>query len=378
MKKLTTLLLSISALCSTAAQAQVKPESWPDYLPSFEGTVKARFETSTYDGQFRFNVRNARLGLFGNAGERVYYKFQVDFSNEGMTTVLDAYAGYKVGNFNLMIGQLPYHFSSDVLRSPNVSMFANRSFIAKYISGFYGENLDDGRVSGFVGGIGGRDIGANFSYAFKLGIPVKATFSLLNGAGVNNPQWQSNMNFMGRLDFTLSKKLSAGVSYYNGSTALHSHVRTVVLTGEQIAVMARNHIEMLDAELSFKSGNFTLDAEYAQRMLKENTRHMMTAAHVFGSYKFMLKNSKFAQFIMPVARWDIGDNIDYLNKTSYMRESFSSNRITAGVTIGLPGAIVKSELRFQYEKYFLKDTPSDLSINKLLQDKFTVEVVVAF
>ena len=73
-----------------------------------------------------------------------------------------------------------------------------------------------------------------------------------------------------------------------------------------------------------------------------------------------------------------GNNVDYLNTITGKREGFNANRITAGVNIGFGEKWIKSELRLNYEKYLLKERPSDFSKNKLLQDKFTLEVVATF
>ena len=371
---LLTILLS-PAISPALIYAQ---ETAVNYTPHFDGTVKARFEVSAYDGGSRFNVRNARFGVAGNAAERIHYRFQVDYSYEGSFMVLDAYAGYRHGGWDFMLGQLPYRFSSDVLRAPNTNLFANRSFIAKYITGYYGDAIVGGGVDDFVRNLGGRDIGATLAYSFIAGIPVKITLGALNGSGMSNPQWSDRVNFLGRLDFTITPTLTAGVSYYTGSTPVHSHMNFDPATGLLRSGMIRNHMEMLDAELSFKSGDFAIDAEYAQRMLREECRHMLTAAHVFSSYKFNLPTSRFAQYLMPVLRWDVGDNVDYLNLETLRREGFTSNRITAGLNLGFKGATVRSELRLNYEKYLIGRRPSDYSANIQLQDKFTVEILVVF
>ena len=77
-------------------------------------------------------------------------------------------------------------------------------------------------------------------------------------------------------------------------------------------------------------------------------------------------------------RWDLGNGVDYLNSDTRRRELFDANRITAGINLGFSTKLVRSEVRLNYEKYLLKKRPSDFAVNKLLHDKFTLEIVASF
>ena len=55
-----------------------------------------------------------------------------------------------------------------------------------------------------------------------------------------------------------------------------------------------------------------------------------------------------------------------------------ANRITVGLNVGFGKKLIRSEIRFNYEKYLPGRKPSDFARNKLLHDKFTIEVVAAF
>ena len=67
-----------------------------------------------------------------------------------------------------------------------------------------------------------------------------------------------------------------------------------------------------------------------------------------------------------------------LNSDTRRRELFDANRITAGINLGFSTKLVRSEVRLNYEKYLLKERPSDFAVNKLLHDKFTLEIVASF
>ena len=81
---------------------------------------------------------------------------------------------------------------------------------------------------------------------------------------------------------------------------------------------------------------------------------------------------------MPVARWDFGNGIDYINTTQEQLQRLNIDRLSVGVTLGFAAQFIRPELRFAYERYFMKQHPSDYSINRLFHDRATMEVVIAF
>jgi hypothetical protein len=61
------------------------------FKPKIEGTIRAKCEYNTNLDAYRFQVRNARFSVNGNFSPIVYYKAQIDLSDEGVTKMLDAY-----------------------------------------------------------------------------------------------------------------------------------------------------------------------------------------------------------------------------------------------------------------------------------------------
>ena len=102
------------------------------------------------------------------------------------------------------------------------------------------------------------------------------------------------------------------------------------------------------------------------------------AVLVHGYYKIDLPENSFADHLAPILRWDVGNDVDYLNTDARRREGFDANRITVGLNVGFGEKLIRSEIRFNYEKYLPSRKPSDFARNKLLHDKFTIEVVAAF
>ncbi len=82
-------------------------------------------------------------------------------------------------------------------------------------------------------------------------------------------------------------------------------------------------------------------------------------------------------------RWDYGDNVGFRNlalvsDTYAGYDGFDAQRITAGICIGLTDKLLRTELRFNCEFYIMNDRPGDFASNRLLHDKFTVELFTKF
>ena len=93
---------------SIAAIAQDEIESWRKYLPTFKGTVRARYEYSPEIGKSRFQLRNARVGIFGNVTDNISYKAEIDLCDAGTILVADAYAKMSFINHVLAVAGTPF------------------------------------------------------------------------------------------------------------------------------------------------------------------------------------------------------------------------------------------------------------------------------
>ena len=353
------------------------------YVPKVDGAVKAKMEVSLYDGEYRFNVRNTRFGVSGNVSPNMFYRIQVDFNNEGKLNILDSYVGYRTGGLDIRLGQQQYHFSTELDRGPNTNIFANRSFLAKHLASYYGSELSEKNIVNYVNTLGSRDLGLMTTYQFKKGLPMplKLYFGIFNGSGINNPSWNKTVNLIGRIEVGTVDAFRAAVSYYNGSAPRHKFV--IDRNGTQVEDYLNQKLNMVGAELHYVRGGFFIEGEYARRYLQttieqDKLNTVMTAALVHSYYRFEMPHRFVLNYIAPMLRWDIGNNMDYLNTLDSMRETVDANRITVGVNFGFGKKLIHSELRLNYEKYFIGNQPDDFPTNKLLHDKFTLEVVAAF
>lgn len=383
MKKTIGGLLLLLAAGAASAQPEeersrtAQTETPVSYVPKIDGAIKAKMEIDLNRGEYRFNVRNSRFGVRGNVSRNMSYRLQVDFSNEGKVSILDSYVAYKIHGFEAIIGQQQYHFSTDLDRGPSTNMFANRSFLAKYLTSYYGSEVSDGKAVDFVRTLGSRDLGAMFTYSFRAGVPMKVYAGLFNGAGSNNPEWGKKVNVIGRLEAGGEEGLRAAVAYYDGFAPLHMKVKEE--NGELKSEEFEQKMRMVGAELRYVKGGFFVEGEYARRYLGVGAaREVMTTALIHGYYKIDLPENSFADHLAPILRWDVGNDVDYLNTDARRREVFDANRITVGLNVGFGEKLIRSEIRFNYEKYLPSRKPSDFARNKLLHDKFTIEVVAAF
>lgn len=394
MKKHLLALFVLAILPAAIAFAQ-EEKRLQDYLPEppqLFGAVKAKFETSLYDGIHRFNVRNSRIGLRGAVSPNMKYGAQIDFSNEGKLTVLDMYVSLLRNNaeadqprnsLNITLGQQQLNFSSDMDRGPSSNLFANRSFLAKFLTTYYRAD-DDGE---FVTSLGSRDIGAQADWGLHS-VPVRFIGGIFNGSGVNNPEWSNTINLVGKVEIGRSEGFFFAASHYNGKTATEG-VQLVGIDAVRPATKTQR-IRMWGGELRYlgpKEGKYEendnkygIYAEYGQRRINDGRLHLLSSAYVQGYYKFDLpyKTSMF-DYVAPVVRWDIADNVEFKNKATNNVDRFSAQRATIGVNLGFVGKLVNSEIRLNGEKFFFDGgKPSDYAQNPLLQDKITIEIVASF
>jgi hypothetical protein len=279
----------------------------------------------------------------GKLNHFVEYGVQVDYSAHGKLSFLDGYVQLKPhGNLTLWIGQFIVRFSENYVVSQYYNMFANRSFVAKFV------NPDV------------RDIGLQLDYKITS-VPLTAHLGVYNGAGINNPQWQKSPFALSRLVYGTMEGFRAGVKYYGGRT----------VAGDRIANYG--------ADMRYADGRYAVETEY---VVKDslNTGAYLSAAYLQASCRFPVKK-RMVKYLSPTLR---GDAMGY----DFFEKGFAVSRLTAGFNIGLDVNYMDAELRFNYE-YFMKKNESEMRGNsyysayferpdKGMFDKFTVELLIKF
>lgn len=349
------------------------------YVPELAGVIKAKYEVSTNDGYSRFDVRNSRMGVRGHATKNIRYSIMIDYNNEGKISVLDSYAAYVGDGWEVSLGQQRYRFSNNMDRGPNSNIFANRSFIAKFSTSYYGSELSGGKETYYVRTYGSRDLGAMASYRLPVGVPIKVSVGIFNGFGSNTPTWTSTFNVVSRIEYGHEDKgFGIGLSNLSGSTPISN--RVIDIDGTPTKQDYRQKLRMWGAELRYIGRNFRVESEFAQRRLVDNNEklNILNSAFVQGYYIFKMPTKWVAKTMYPTLRYDMITNLPFLSGATSLPEELDAQRITAGINFGFSPRFNGAELRLNYEKYFLNDKPSDWATSKLFHDKFTVEVVVAF
>ena len=214
---------------SIAAIAQDEIESWRKYLPTFKGTVRARYEYSPEIGKSRFQLRNARVGIFGNVTDNITYKAEIDFCDAGTILVADAYAkmSFIDHQYAITAGFQRLPISMDANRGPANYHFGNRSFVCKYV----------GNV---------RDVGVKLGY-HPSKLPLNIEAGVFNGSEneYTSGKWFNTMIYVGRANYT----------YYG----LKAEVSALSQKPDQV------RMNSFDFALSWNYRNFYLEAEYMNK-----------------------------------------------------------------------------------------------------------------
>ena len=321
-------LLTSSACYEVFAQDTIPERS--EYIPDIFGILKTKAEFDLNNSLMRFEVRNARFGATGKINNHMSYKVEIDLSDEGEMKMLDAYIKFTpVSNLSFYLGQKKIPFSTDYMRNPAENIFANRSFLAKYINE------------------GMRDIGFYAGYGIEGQIPVNFMVAAVNGTGNNNPQWIGKPNLAGRLTLGAEEGFRLTGNVYYGDV------------GE------KKDLAMLGGEIRYTDGNFFIESEYIKRIWNDSlsVRRNDDGLYIHSYYNFPVKG-KMIQLISPVARWDlIGESV--------FRNEADANRLTLGINLGFETRPFYSEIRLNYEEYLKSSLP-------IHTDKLTLEFIGRF
>ncbi|MDX9903496.1 MAG: porin [Bacteroidales bacterium] len=322
------LLLASAMVITLPAQDTAAVRS--DLIPEIAGILKTKVEFDLDNSLMRFEVRNARFSVRGKINNYMTYKLEIDLSDEGQMKMLDAYVRFSpVTDLNFYLGQRKIPFSSDYMRSPADNIFANRSFLAKYINE------------------GMRDIGFYAEYIFRGPIPVSVVAGAVNGTGNNNPQWINRPNFAARLSAGKDNGVRAATNLYYGEGAVE------------------HNLSMFGAELRYNNGHFFIESEYIMRQWTDTLSAVQKddGIYLHSYYNFMPVN-RMVKMVTPVARIDfIGDSV--------FSGDIGASRFTCGLNLGFEAKQFYSEIRLNYENYFKSLLP-------IHTDKFTLEFIGRF
>lgn len=333
-------------------QAKAKKSSF--YTPQLCGSMMAYFNVNTYDGDQRFAIRNAQVGVRGNASNNISYYIQVNFHNLAKVTVLDSYIRYKYERFDLTLGQQWTHLTADFDRcGPKSNLFTSRSYGVVYLPVY----TNGSALSSF----GNRDIGLYGNYTLSTELPITLSLGVFNGAGYNNIEWDNDINVTGRIQIGGKKGLSGGASIYSGTTLYDQN--TTILSGE----------------VRYVTDNLFVEANYQRKVTEmDGGDQTIQTGLIEGYYTIKTPNSCLFDSYAPTIRYDFGCDMLYSNLTSGDIEEQDAGRISALMHFMLKGSKIRSRFSVGYEKVIMSEKPSDIADNPLFQDRFTVAMTIAF
>lgn len=332
----------------TETQTEIKADKEKGKnLPQIHGNIRGKFEYQPEIDEGRFQVRNARLNVTGNlANDKIYYKAEIDLSDQGTIRMLDAYVKLlPAERWGVAIGQMRVPFTIDAHRSPYNRFFANRSFIGKQ-----------------VGDI--RDVGAVVSYSNKkAAVPYILEAGIFNGDGLTDQKsWQTDYNYSAKAQFFFGDNWNLTIS-------------------DQSICPNTFRVNMVDVGTYYKTDRLHLEAEYLYKTYEDGVFDDVHSFDTFASYSFPLKKGIFKNLAV-LGRYDVmSDHSDgYMSDDEiaggYLAlDDSQRHRITGGVTLSLDKMFVAADLRLNYEKYFYK---TGAVIDSSEMDKIVIELVCKF
>ena len=337
-------MLIVGMAACVVAGAQVT------FQPNIHGTVRAKYEYQTEEGEGRFEVRNARISIDGDLSDLVAYKAEIDLSDEGSIKMLDAYGRFKLlQDLKFTIGQMRVPFTIDAHRSPHAQYFANRSFIAKQV----------GNV---------RDVGATLSYQLPFDqVKTILEAGLFNGSGLTDQKnyWTKSVNFSAKAQLFFQKGFNVTLSVQKTRP-------------DHTTVM------MYDGGVYWENKDWHIEAEYLYKHYGHDAFDDVHSVDAFVCYNIWLSEKCAFKKISPLVRYDfMTDHSDGVRYNAdgeedasgeMMINDYQRGRLTAGATFSLNKPFV-SDIRVNFEKYFYED---DAYAKTSEKDKIVVEFMLRF
>lgn len=308
------------------------------YLPEFHGVIRARYEADLDEQTSRFQVRNARVVMQGNVSPAFSYYLRSDFCDRGKYLLLDAFGAFNFApGWKLTMGVTRMPFGVDCYRGAEVTLFGNRSFIAK-------------REGNFVGA------GAKILYQFPK-IPLSIETGVFNPTMADDQmKWHKEMAFPTRAIYQWDKVQFAG--------------------GFQSMYPDSVRINIWDAAVTWQAGRWTVEGEYIHKHYTNHAYHGAHAYNFWANYKLPVKAGIF-NFMSFQGRFDGETDTSNGQRNAegcLYTTDHACTRLTAGITLTHVYKICHADLRLNYEKYFYQhDYTTTEPDNRIL-----LEMVVRF
>lgn len=302
-----------------------------DYTPRFEGVFRGRFEHSVDEDESRFQVRNARVSVFGDVAPIISYKIQVDLCDRGKFSPLDAWAGIDVmPELNFRIGQFRQPFGTDCFRGPANYYFSNRSFMARTVANV-------------------RGVGFQGSYSLRA-VPVTLAASVFNPTGIaDHNKWVKKYACATKLSYSPSfGDPSHRNSYGKGSSAVR------LALGFMSLRPAETRMNLIGASAGWSDEHWLVEGEFMREHYTNSSFRACNAFNIFVNWGKAVSLGDFN-------RWSVQGRFDSMSRHSngvpdesghLFANQNSRSRVTVGTTLGYSYRKVRADIRLDYEQYF--------------------------
>lgn len=304
-------------------------------LPEFHGVVRPRWEMDTQSGESRFEVRWARLTMEGAVAPKLGYFLQIDLCDQGSIKFKDAYVKVlPTTNLQIVAGQMIMPFSADPFIAPQNFLFANRSFMTKYMNSY-------------------RKVGLKVVYDVAHDIPLTIEAGIYNtGSITNHNTWSKDYAGAGRATYLLGDfKLNVGAMTLKPD-------------------MTR--MNLLDAGVIFTHTDFRMAAQYTRQHYCGAGLDDTQAWCLWGDYG---RDAKIGMF----NRWSVQARFDGMTRdwSGVDGEAFNParNRLTIGGSLTYRYKKVYADLLCNYENYFYH---KDFTTNSGQGNRIVTEIAVRF
>lgn len=311
------------------------------YLPKIGAAIRTRYELDTENGSSRFQVRNARVRLSGQVGQKIDYFLQADLCDQGKFKMLDAYVSFRPdSHWRLMVGQSRVPFSPDATRAPGNYLFVNRSFIGRYIGNQ-------------------RSVGIKGCYSGGR-IPLYVEGGVFNSAAIgDHAVWGKHFTYGIKARYTIAGLLTPEIGFK--SDVPQGGIRT----------------NLLSAALTMRSGRWLAEGEY---VLQTYSRDRFKRCHGFniqGQYTAPVKIGMFNRWSAEVRYDGMSDhsNAVVASDGRLACNDIRRQRVTAGSTLSYYRGSAHLDLRLNYEQYFY---PSAYTVPEGAGNKLAAEIILYF
>ncbi|MCH5215003.1 MAG: porin [Muribaculaceae bacterium] len=288
------------------------------YMPTFSGTLRARYEYLTQQNKGAFKVRNLRLGIEGYVAPVMSYRAEADFSDWGKVLLVDAYVRLtpvKGLYFNLGQSRMPVTIAAH--RAPCQQYFANRTFLARHL--------------------GIRDLGLVGNYTFaKVPLTLQASVFNCSGTGAEKNFWTNSYGFTAKI-------ISPFLPHWYASASTARLKRGIAWS------------QVYDVGAYFDNGLWHVEGEYLHRHYNHD---LFTAVNAFDFfvYRNFPIDKKMVSGVSGAVRYDYMS--DFSSGTpgadgKLFADFPECHRLTAGATLSFTSKF-QADIRLNYEKYFFR------------------------